>query len=165
MAEYGIQSATQDTGTEGQALMSIKTLDLKVDDNGSLKAVIGSAKRFQRRALRDIERSCNDFAYEFRDEVRSRAEGRPGPRRITSNYWQSIEVVSVSGGLFKASFQKSVVSYHPAAARLEMGYVGIDAAGRHYNQPPFPHWRPAIEHVGPKWVNSFSDLVPRWWRP
>ena len=33
----------------------------------------------------------------------------------------------------------------PYAARLEYGYSDTDALGRRYNQPPNPHWRPAIE--------------------
>ena len=29
--------------------------------------------------------------------------------------------------------------------RLEFGFADIDSLGRVYNQPPFPHVRPAVE--------------------
>lgn len=144
-------------------MATTRTLTFDVTDNGSIQAVIGQAKRFQRRALKGIQASCSEVAFEYRDEVRRHAEGRPGPEKVSGAYWNSIEVVTVEGGFLRASFQTSVTSDHPAAARLELGYVGIDALGRHYNQPPFPHWGPAIDIVGPKWVKSFDTKVPEWW--
>lgn len=139
------------------------TLGFDIDDNGTIGALVGKATRFNRRALRGIEQSTEIYAIEFRDEVRRRAQGRPGPQRITGAYWNSIQVVTTSR-FFGQGFTKSVLSDHPAAARLELGYVAVDALGRHYNQPPFPHWMPAIEVVGPRWVNSFAEKMPEWWR-
>lgn len=143
--------------------MVARTLELDITDNGTIAAVIGQAKRFQRKALRDIERSADNAAHEYRDEVRSRAEGRPGPQKVSGAYWLSIDVTTTSSGFFRHSFQKTVTSNHPAAARLEFGYFDVDALGRHYNQPPFPHWRPAIDYIGPRWVKQFNNKVPDWW--
>lgn len=139
------------------------TLELTIDDGGTLGALVGKATRFNKRALRMIDASVDEYAEEFRDEVRSRAEGRPGPRKVTGDYWNSIQVVSRST-FFRHSFSKSVTSDHPAAARLELGYVGVDALGRHYNQPPFKHWEPAIQVIGERWLASFGDTLPEWWR-
>lgn len=144
--------------------MALRTLEFDVDDNGHARALIGKLKKFQKKALKDIEKSVDVYALEFRDEVRKNAQGRPGPRRITGGYWNSIKVVSSSTGMFRKSFQKSVMSDHPAGPSLERGKVLVDSMGRHYNQPPYPHWGPAILTVGPRWLNSFQNKLPEWWK-
>lgn len=40
-----------------------------------------------------------------------------------------------------------VVSDHPAARRLELGFIGVDSLGRHYAQMPNPHWSPVKEEI------------------
>ena len=34
--------------------------------------------------------------------------------------------------------------------RVELGFTGTDSKGRHYNQPPYPYFRPAVESTAPK---------------
>lgn len=137
-------------------------LILEIDDRGTVKATVAQAKRFRKRALRGLEKSADKAAHEYRDEVRKRAEGRPGPRKVTGAYWNSIVVVSTKG-IFGRSFTRQVKSEHPAAARLEYGFVGVDARGRHYNQPPYKHWGPAAEYMAGRWINDLGNKIPEWW--
>lgn len=137
---------------------------LDITDKGTIKVTVGQVKRFQGRATKETNRSMRKYANELRDEVRKRAQGRPGPRRITGVYWHSIKVTKASSGILNRSSTTSVVSEHPAALRLEKGYVGVDALGRHYNQPPFVHWEPAIQIVRSRWVKHLGQRVRRWWK-
>ena len=41
-----------------------------------------------------------------------------------------------------------VFSRHPAAHRIEWGFVGQDALGRSYNQPPDPYVKPSMSGSG-----------------
>lgn len=83
--------------------------------------------------------------------VRANASGRPGPRVQTGDYRRGIrlqtgEAVSPAGGLVPFA---TVYTTSPQGQRLEHGFVGVDSLGRHYHQPPFPHWGPAVEVVEP----------------
>ncbi len=83
------------------------------------------------RGWKDVHEKTNEFLLE---EIRKNASGRPGPDVVTGVYRDSW---GISGDM--------VTTRHPAALRLEFGYVGVDSLGRDYNQPPFPHVRPALE--------------------
>lgn len=65
----------------------------------------------------------------------------PGPNVATGDYVRSIALnVTKSGGVHVATVSTNL----PQARRLEYGYRGTDSLGRTYNQPPYPHWRPAL---------------------
>lgn len=140
------------------------TLQFDVTDNGTIDTAVGQVKSFVRKVDKGTQRSMVDHAIQLRDEVRKNAQGAPGPRRITSGYWNSIKMVENTSGFISHTFTTSVISEHPAGPRLEKGYVGVDSLGRHYNQPPFPHWAPAIAKVGPEWLQEEHDKLPEWWK-
>jgi hypothetical protein len=48
--------------------------------------------------------------------------------------------------------------------RLEFGFVGVDSIGRHYNQPPFPHFRPAEDEVAPIYIAEMRTAVRGIWK-
>lgn len=52
-----------------------------------------------------------------------------------------------------------VYSDHPAANRLENGFVGRDALGRMYNQPPRPHWSTPQESRAAEFERGIAALV------
>lgn len=86
-------------------------------------------------------RAVHDIATHLEAQVKSRAAGRPGPRRQTGDYSRSIATVfTVTPGGAEAW----VGTNKAQGRRLEYGFVGRDAAGRTYAQPPYPHWQPAI---------------------
>lgn len=71
------------------------------------------------------------------------ASGPPGPRAITGDYrssWQTTPPAITGEG-----FTASVGTNRPQARRLEHGFVGVDALGRHYSQRPYPHLQPAVD--------------------
>lgn len=87
-------------------------------------------RKKMRRITKTTRRVEARAARELRDEVRRRAR----PFRDTGAYESSI----VANG--------NVVSTdHPAARRLELGFIGTDSMGRSYAQAPRPHWRPATQ--------------------
>ena len=45
------------------------------------------------------------------------------------------------------------------ARRVELGFVGVDSLGRHYNQAPKPYLRPALEKNRSKILGLFKDLI------
>lgn len=55
----------------------------------------------------------------------------------------------------------SVGTNKPQARRLEYGFVGADSMGRHYNQAPQPHVRPAVAEIEDAFVKDIATVVPR----
>lgn len=89
--------------------------------------------------------------------VKRHASGRPGPRAITGDYRRSItSAIYVSGD--GDQFTGVVGTNKPQGRRLEFGFVGVDALGRHYNQPPYPHFRPAIAERAPEFIKAVKRI-------
>ena len=70
--------------------------------------------------------------------------------RKTGNYARKWKKVKVARGVW------SIQNNHPAAMRLEYGFIGVDSMGRHYSQSPQPHVLPAVE----KFNRRFRDEIP-----
>lgn len=47
----------------------------------------------------------------------------------------------------------------PEAHRLEYGFVGVDALGRHVEQPPRPHFRPAFTKYAARYRQAIEELL------
>lgn len=100
------------------------------------------------------------FGLRLVEEVKRNASGRPGPEEVTGEYVDSIyfEVTDqVAAGGEGASVD--VGSDAPQALRLEYGFVGTDSLGRTYEQPPFPHWQPAMDVVEPEYEEAMTALA------
>lgn len=76
----------------------------------------------------------------------------PGPNVATGDYRRSWALKTTPGEVF-------VFTNAPQGARLEYGFVGTDALGRVYNQPPYPHVRPAVEQIRPKLHAALRRLI------
>lgn len=96
--------------------------------------------------LRAVDRAMKRTALGGQSIVRGKASGRPGPRNITGDYRRSI--VGQALQVDRAVFHAIIGSNAPQALRLEFGFVGPDALGRVYNQPPFPHFGPSVGEIG-----------------
>ena len=94
----------------------------------------------------------------LRQRVRQHASGRPGPNVITGEYRNSIQVSYSSRG---GGVSAAVFSPLPFSRRLEYGFVGTDAAGRTFNQPPYPHFRPAMRELREEFVTALGLAVTR----
>lgn len=80
----------------------------------------------------------------------------PGPNVATGDYrrsWSSRSGVDSRGPVTVVSTQA------PQAARLEYGFTGADSRGRVYNQPPYPHVRPAVEQLRPTIESALRAAV------
>lgn len=76
--------------------------------------------------------------------VQRNASGRPGPNVVTGNYRRSI---TRRTELRATTSTATVGTNAPEGRRLELGFSGVDAIGRRYNQPPFFHFSPALDEV------------------
>lgn len=113
--------------------------------------------QFQRNAAAGMDDILRDYSERYRQEVIKNASGRPGPEIVTGDYIKSITV-------HKEDTDDYVVSTDaPQADRLEHGFVGRDALGRIYNQPPFPHWQPALDVIEPQLLAAVEQAAPKWW--
>lgn len=94
-----------------------------------------------------IERQLHQWGYLLETKIKGKASGRPGPNAPTGDYRRSW---TTEFGTFHGDRAVIVGTNKPQGRRLENGFVGTDSLGRHYNQPPYPHVRPAmLEIEGP----------------
>ena len=82
--------------------------------------------------------------------------GPPGPRIQTGTYNRSIGLqTSISAGGPVAT----VGTNAPQGRRLELGFNDTDSLGRTYEQPPYPHFGPALDEIAPLFVTAIADLA------
>lgn len=81
--------------------------------------------------------------------------GPPGPRIITGNYNRSI---GLQLGMAAGGAVARVGSNAPQARRLEEGFNDTDSLGRTYEQPPYPHYGPALDEIGPLFVAAIAAI-------
>jgi hypothetical protein len=132
-------------------------------DTSELKVLMADVNRFGEDTSRIARELTFRWTEKLRDEIRRRASGRPGPRRITGKYIRSWHTDNRKGFGYRAGYSASVVSAAPQAYRLEYGFSAMDSIGRIYHQPPFPHVRPAVDAIVPMWQQAMSDEVTGWW--
>jgi len=99
-------------------------------------------------AERDLLQTAADMMLE---KVRALAPYRTGVYRMS---WQ----IQASGRGYL------IFTNHPAARRLEYGFVGTDSLGRNYNQAPRPHMRPAVTEVREWLYTEYAKLPRGLWR-
>lgn len=105
-----------------------------------------------------VARVVRTFGQLLVTRVQAHASGRPGPRAITGDYRRSITMQMEESGAVAVAH---VGTNAPQGRRLEYGFVGTDSLGRHYNQPPYPHWSPAIEEIEPQFVTALEAVVDK----
>lgn len=89
-------------------------------------------------------------------QVKANASGRPGPRAITGDYRRSI-TGKVTSGFGKV--RGSAYTNKAQAARLELGFHGIDSLGRSYSQQALPHFKPAHDKVRPGYEADIAEIA------
>lgn len=92
----------------------------------------------------------NHYAAILARMAAAKASGRPGPGVITGAYRAGISARGSRAG-----------SDDPQAYRLEVGYSGVDALGRRYHQPPYPHFGPAADAVEGLYAEALGDMADR----
>ncbi|MFB7446007.1 HK97 gp10 family phage protein [Streptomyces mirabilis] len=96
------------------------------------------------------------YAMLLETQIKANASGRPGPNVITGDYRRSwTHEVYVTGDMVSGV----VGTNKPQARRLEYGFVGVDSLGRVYDQPPYAHVGPAVQTVGPQFVQALGRVA------
>lgn len=103
-----------------------------------------------------IDRRIGHFAALLETRVKAKASGRPGPRAITGDYRRSITRERIVGPGLTGWI---IGTNAPQARRLEFGFVGIDALGRVYSQPPYPHFGPALDELRPEIESALDGII------
>jgi hypothetical protein len=92
-------------------------------------------------------------------KIKANASGRPGPRARTGDYrrsWSGITYVREAVEIVGEASTNA-----PQGPRLEFGFTGVDALGRHYNQPPYPHAGPALTAIGAPYTADLGmEVLP-----
>jgi hypothetical protein len=81
--------------------------------------------------------------------------GFGGPRLITGDYNRSI---SLAMNTDNGNPVATIGTNRPQGRRLELGFVGVDARGRRYHQPPYPHFGPGLDDVTDAFIAAVADL-------
>lgn len=102
-----------------------------------------------------VEKSAADL----KSLIQVNASGRPGPNAPTGDYRASWRVDPVE--TTPDTVSRAVGTDRPQANRLEFGFTGIDSAGRHYDQPPYPHMGPAVDVIGPNFQAAMDQVAER----
>lgn len=103
-----------------------------------------------------IEGVVKVYAQLLQTSVMAHASGRPGPNAPTGDYKRSITVEYEGSG---AEYKATVGTNKPQGRRLEYGFVGRDSLGRNYNQPPYPHWLPAVTGIEPQFKTAIEAIL------
>lgn len=116
-------------------------------DASEIKVLAVSQLLRKAHATERINAVTRHYGQILQTRVMANASGRPGPRAVTGNYRRSI-------GLDIGPSMATVFSNAPQARRLELGFAGQDSLGRHYADPPRPHYGPALDEVGPLYAEA-----------
>jgi Bacteriophage HK97-gp10, putative tail-component len=112
------------------------------------KAVAAMLLRAATTVDAQVARKVTYWAHMLETGIKSRAPVRTGDYRRS---WST----QVNGMTARVGTNK------PQARRLEYGFVGADSLGRHYNQAPRPHVRPAFDAVRGPFLKDIATVVPK----
>lgn len=105
---------------------------------------------------KELDALTIQYGHILNTRIKANASGRPGPNAPTGDYRRSWVVEVQRDG-------DSIVVINgtnkPQGRRLEFGFVGVDSLNRHYNQPPYRHAKPALDEVGPRYVDAAKRLI------
>ncbi len=95
------------------------------------------------------------FTAVLQRRVVANASGRPGPNAPTGDYRRSINRRVIKGTLVSEGY---VGTDKPQGRRLELGFSGTDSLGRSYDQPPYPHFGPALDETAPEFKAAVAAV-------
>lgn len=114
----------------------------------------GTTRKYGQQLLRQVRANASGRSGVTFTPPDGGPSGEIGPRFQSGDYRRSI---GLENGLLDGDPYAEVGSSAPQARRLELGFVGQDSLSRHYSQPPFPHYRPALEKVAPEYVAAVDQ--------
>lgn len=96
-------------------------------------------------------------------QILKNLSGVPGmPQPNTRGYMRSWRIMQIRIGPTAALSQ--VTTFHPAGARLEHGFQGVDSLGRQISQPARPHVAPAVKKTQEFFHQEMVTQNVRIWR-
>ncbi len=132
------------------------TDDFTFDDKGAFSRLAVALANASAKAGAAAYQVTQQYGVMLHGRVKANAAGRPGPRIQTGDYSRAINLRMGTG---RGGVSASVGTNKPQGRRLEFGFAGADSLGRNYNQPPYPHFGPALAEVGPKYRKAIEDLA------
>ncbi len=111
----------------------------------------------KKKARSKMKKLSLEMAKDLVVAVQKNASGSPGPEVITGQYRSSIRILESSDDGNNSAVL--VGTDAPQAYRLEFGFTGQDSLGRYYQQPAFPHWRPALAEIPAKSKKLMGDFA------
>lgn len=96
----------------------------------------------------DVMRKVAYWGHMLEAGIKARAPVRTGDYRRSWSTRRNAKTVTVG-------------TNKPQARRLEYGFVGADSLGRHYNQAPRPHLRPAMDAIRGPFLKDIESVVPK----
>lgn len=130
--------------------------DFSFDDGGALTQLAADLRAAGALVQARAAKLVRHHGILLQTQVKANASGRPGPRAPTGDYRRSIDLrVGVDNGAVVAQ----IGTNRPQGRRLEFGFHGVDSRGRHYDQPPYAHFGPALDKIGPKFEADLADLA------
>lgn len=114
--------------------------------------IIYEMQTFQSEVDNAVADILKEQAYILAARVKRNASGRPGPRVISGDYRRSIGVEKIEDGW-------AIGTDAAQGMRLEFGFTGVDSLGRYFDQPPYPHWQPAIDKTWPETTKRVEDAI------
>lgn len=79
-----------------------------------------------------------------------------GPRLLTGNYNRSINRRTTR---FAGRSISEVGTNAVQGPRLEMGFDGVDSAGRTVHQQPYPHFGPGLDDTAPAFAAALDGVL------
>lgn len=131
-------------------------MSIKINTRG-LDRLLKKINRTPSLLERELDEAVQRYGHALLEAVRRHASGRPGPNAVTGAYRNAMVLEFRDGGAF-------VSNQSEQTRRLEYGFVGVDSLGRMYNQPPYPHFAPALAEVRPKFRADVAGAPLRAWR-
>lgn len=120
-----------------------------------------TAQRFARMAVEAQPKAnliTQKYALMLLTKQKARASGRPGPNTPTGDFRRSSNAQGANRGPVAVW---SIGTNRDQARRLEYGFVGFDALGRYYDQPPYPSFVPAAEEIEPLYVAAIRRMASK----
>lgn len=106
-------------------------------------------------STKQVELAVRQGAELLKTTIQRHASGRPGPNAPTGDYRRSWSVQPINPTTVSVGTNK------PQGRRLEFGFYGVDALGRHYQQPPFPHVAVSVDEAEPAILTMVRAAVER----
>lgn len=123
-------------------------MNFQIVDDGTL--VVTGALLVQK-----VQSQTQYWGVELHRSVIQHASGHPGPEVRSGRYLSTIQLSHDSNGVVARS---EVFTDAPFGARLEYGFSGEDSNGKHQFSPPYPHFRPALEEIEPRFLADMNGL-------